>query len=79
MKANEILQEEDLSWLIRFKETSEDDDSYDTPTYAMRRLMQLGVIRSLGFGRCEMTSFGEWLVAEYFEQSPKLPLKTGYD
>lgn len=40
MKATEILQEEDLAWLIRFKETAEDDNSYDTPKAALKRLME---------------------------------------
>ena len=38
MKATEILQEDDLVWLIRFKETAEDDNSYDTPKDALKRL-----------------------------------------
>ncbi len=59
MKATEILQEEDLAWLIRFKETAEDDNSYDTPKAALKRLMELGVVRSLGFGRCATTAFGD--------------------
>lgn len=79
MRAADILQEEDLSWLIRFKETAEDDNSYDTPKPALKRLIELGVVRSLGFGRCEMTSFGDWLVEQHFEQSPTLPLKTQAD
>ena len=79
MKASEILQDEDLSWLIRFKETVEDDNSYDTPKPALKRLIELGVVRSLGFGRCAMTSFGGYLVEHYLEQSPTLPLKTKAD
>ena len=79
MKAAEILQEEDLSWLIRFKETAEDDNSFDTPKPALKRLIDLGVVRSLGFGRCTTTAFGDWLVEQHFEQSPTLPLKTEAD
>lgn len=79
MKATEILQEEDLAWLIRFKETAEDDNSYDTPKAALKRLMELGVVRSLGFGRCATTAFGDWLVEQHFEQAPTLPLKTEDD
>ena len=79
MKASEILQEEDLSWLIRFKETAEDDNSYDTPKGALKRLIELGVVRSLGFGRCVITSFGDWLIEQHFEQAPTLPLKTEAD
>ena len=79
MKASEILQEDDLAWLIRFKETVEDDNSYDTPKPALKRLIDLGVVRSLGFGRCATTSFGDWLVEQYFEQSPMLPLRTEAD
>lgn len=79
MKATEILQEDDLAWLIRFKETAEDDNSYDTPKEALKRLMELGVVRSLGFGRCAMTAFGDWLVEQHFAQAPTLPLKTEAD
>jgi hypothetical protein len=79
MKATEILQEDDLSWLIRFKETAEDDNSYDTPQYAMKRLIELGAVRSLGFGRAATTAFGDWLVDQHFEQAPSLPLKAEAD
>ena len=79
MKATEILQEDDLAWLIRFKETAEDDDSYDTPKDALKRLIELGAVRSLGFGRCATTAFGDWLVEQHFEQAPSLPLKTEAD
>jgi len=79
MKATEILQEDDLAWLIRFKETAEDDNSYDTPKDALKRLIELGVVRSIGFGCCAMTAFGGWLVEQHFEQAPTLPLKTEAD
>ena len=79
MKATEILQEDDLAWLIRFKETAEDDNSYDTPKDALKRLIELGAVRSLGFGRCATTAFGDWLVEQHFEQAPSLPLKTEAD
>jgi hypothetical protein len=79
MKAEEFLTETDLSWLIRFKETSDDDNSYDTPKPALKRLIELGVVRSLGFGRCATTSFGDWIVEQHFEQGPTLPLKTEAD
>lgn len=76
VRATDFLQEHDLAWLIRFCETAEDDNSYDTPKDALKRLLELGVVRSLGFGRCETTSFGDWLIEQHFEQSPSLPLKT---
>lgn len=75
MKASEILQEVDLSWLIRFSETSEDDNSYDTPKAALKRLFELGVVRSIGFGRCEITSFGDFLLRQHFDQTTSLPLR----
>lgn len=77
--ASEILQEHDLAWLIRFKETSEDDNSYDTPKDALKRLFELGVVRSLGFGKCEITSFGDYLISQHFDQVAELPLKTASD
>ncbi len=79
MKASEMLQEDDLAWLIRFRETAEDDNSYDTPKDALKRLIELGVVRSLGFGRCATTAFGDWLIEQHFEQAPKLPLKPEAD
>jgi hypothetical protein len=75
----EILQEQDLSWLIRFVETAEDDNSFDTPKCALRRLVEIGVVRSVGFGRYTTTSFGGYLVERHFDQSPALPLQTESD
>lgn len=79
MKAIGFLQDDDLAWLIRFCETAEDDNSYDTPKSALKRLMEIGVVRSLGFGRCETTAFGDWIIESIFAQSPTLPLKTQGD
>lgn len=72
--AKAFLQDDDLAWLIRFKETAEDDNSYDTPKNALKRLIEIGVVRSVGFGRCTTTSFGDWILECYFEQNPSLPL-----
>lgn len=79
MKAIEMLQEGDLAWLVRFKETAEDDNSFDTPKNALRRLVELGAVRSCGFGRYATTAFGDWLMEEHFEQRPTLPLKVHED
>jgi hypothetical protein len=74
------LTEEDMAWLIRFSETCEDSDSggYDVPKDRMRRLAEIGVVRSLGFGRYETTAFGNYVVETHFEQKSPLPLLT-YD
>jgi hypothetical protein len=79
LKATQILQQEDLAWLIRFVETTEDDNSYDTPKKSLNRLIELGAVRSLGFGRCETTSFGDWVIKTHFEQDAVLPLKARED
>ena len=72
--AKAFLRDDDLAWLIRFKETAEDDNSYDTPKNALTRLIEIGVIRSIGFGRCTTTSFGDWILEAYFDHNPSLPL-----
>lgn len=74
------LTEEDMAWLIRFSETCEDCDAggYDVPKDRMRRLAEIGAVRSLGFGRYETTAFGNYVVETHFEQKSPLPLLT-YD
>lgn len=49
--------------LCRFRECCDDFDSggHDVDKAMMRRLEQIGVVRSIGFGRHEMTDFGNWL------------------
>lgn len=78
VSAPTYLQAEDLQWLQRFKGTTEDDQSYDVPKDSMKRLAELGVVRSEGFGRYSITAFGTH-VADPSDQFAQLPLKTHAD
>ncbi len=76
--ADRYLNEDDFADLFRFNECAEDSDSggHDVPKDRMKRLERLGVIRNCGFGRHEITAFGNYVIETVFYQSPKLPLKT---
>lgn len=72
------LQPQDLASLQRYNEICEDFDAdgHDVQKEAMARLYELGGVRSIGFGRSEMTSFGAYVIAESREEICKLPLFT---
>ena len=72
------LSDSDFSSLLRFVECCEDSDAdgHDVPKEHMRRLCELGVVRSIGFGRHEATSFGFYVIGNAYSQEEKLPLKT---
>lgn len=72
------LAEADLKWLKRFKETTEDDQSYDVPKEHMTRLVELGALRWCGGSRYAITAFGEFAADPGGQFSGALPLKT-YD
>jgi hypothetical protein len=74
-----FLQENDYHLLHRFIETSEDDESYDIGKDAIRRLAELGVVQSHGFGRYSVTMFGYWVHERFWHQNPALPLMTNAD
>jgi hypothetical protein len=78
MIRQKFLNSEDFSHLFTFSEQVDDPDSggYSTSKEVVKRLAELGVVQSFGFGRYGVTSFGHWLIATEFEQSPKLPLCT---
>ncbi len=73
------LQEADQHLLHRFIETTEDDESFDIGKDAVKRLANLGVVESCGFGRYGVTMFGYWVHEHYWHQNPSLPLKTNAD
>ena len=73
-----FLQRNDLTKLLRFKETTEDDQSFDIPKDELMRLTELGVVRSEGFGRYSITAFGNH-VCDPSCQFAQLPLKTHTD
>ena len=74
-----FLQETDQHLLHRFIETSEDDESYDISKDDVKRLANLGVLESCGFGRYGVTMFGYWAHEHFWHQNPSLPLKTNSD
>jgi len=78
LKPDRYLNEYDFADLFRFNECCEDFESggHDVPKDRMKRLEELGVVRPLGFGRHEVTSFGSYVIETVFLQNPKLPLKT---
>ena len=71
-----FLQDEDQHLLDRFIETTEDNEGFDIGKEAIKRLANLGVVESLGFGRYGVTIFGYWVHEHYWYQNPSLPLKT---
>ncbi|MBU9144786.1 hypothetical protein KTE29_03705 [Burkholderia multivorans] len=74
--ATRFLQEEDSADLFTFNLQAEDGDGYTASKDTMKRLAELGVVQSLGFGRYGVTAFGMWLIEAEFSQKPRLPLRT---
>ena len=58
-----LVSPDEWAALCRFRECCDDFDSggHDVDKAMMRRLERIGVVRSTGFGRHEMTDFGNWL------------------
>lgn len=73
-----FLTEADFHDLHRFMVCREDSDSggHDVPKDRMRRLTELGVVRSCGFGKHEATAFGCYVHEGVWLQNPQLPLRT---
>jgi hypothetical protein len=68
----------DMEALARFCECAEDFDSggHDVPKEAMRRLVEIGVVRPAGPGRHMTTSFGDHVMGRDAALGLELPLKT---
>ena len=77
-KDAEFINEDDFSILFDFNEQAHDSeaDGYTASKEEIKRLAELGVVQSLGFGRYSVTSFGSWLIEKRFEQDARLPLRT---
>jgi hypothetical protein len=58
-----ILNENEISLLARFKETSEDDSSYDLSADELKRLAQYGALKHNGGGYYSITEIGQWLLS----------------
>lgn len=72
------LRPDDLAALKRFHECATDFDSggHDVPKYMMARLCEIGVMQSLGFGRHQTTSFGDYVLERDEGEPVRLPLMT---
>lgn len=57
------IQENNIEALRRFRECCEDPDSggHDVPKDEIRQLVEIGLLRSIGFGRHNTTAFADWL------------------
>lgn len=75
----EYLQPADLGDLMRFQETTDDSQGYDISKTAIKRLAELGVVQSHGFGTYGITAFGHFALESMFSQKPSLPLMTNDD
>ncbi|AVX93263.1 hypothetical protein [Pseudomonas psychrophila] len=53
-----MLTEQQRRDVLRFHETTEDDQGYDVPADRMKSLARVGLIRSIGFKRYEFTDAG---------------------
>lgn len=70
-----FLLPDDFAHLCRFRETIEDDQGYDVPKAAMKRLAEIGVVTGGARGYYSMTAFGSFVSGAWDE----LPLKTQAD
>lgn len=77
-ESDQFLAPDDMAALKRFCECCEDSgaDGHDVPKEAMRRLAEIGVVRSMGFGRHTVTSFGDYVMGTHLDLGFGLPLKT---
>lgn len=73
-----FLGSADLEILEDFYEKCNDSESggYSTSKGELKRLSEIGVVQSLGFGRFGMTSFGIFIIESSKEQWATLPLRT---
>lgn len=58
-----LLSADEIGWLRRFAETTEDDGSYDIPHNAIRRLCDIGALSWRGHRRYQITDFGDLVLA----------------
>lgn len=75
------LSQYDEASLVSFYEQCQDPDAdgYSVPKEDMKRLAEIGCVNNCGFGRYEVTSFGEHVVKKLFRQNPTFPLETTDD
>lgn len=76
--AERWLSEHDLELLVTFGMQADDCDAdgHTLSKEQTRRLCELGVLRNVGFGRHEMTAFGDSIFGVHFSQGISLPLHT---
>ena len=64
------LNHSDMAALERVNECFEDGEGYDVPASKMKRMAELGVVQSLGFGRYGITSFGRIILGSRHLRKP---------
>ncbi|MBX8557054.1 hypothetical protein K5D56_21555 [Pseudomonas cichorii] len=64
-----MLTEQQRRDVLRFHETTEDDQGYDVPADRMKSLARVGLIRSIGFKRYEFTDSGLAVVGAISESA----------
>ncbi len=76
--AERWLSQRDLELLVTFGMQADDCDAdgHTLSKEQTRRLCELGVLRNVGFGRHEMTAFGDSIFGVHFSQGISLPLHT---
>src|SRR5690606_34927974 len=76
-----FLNEADHAALFTFYNQCDDMDAdgYTVQKEDMKRLAELGCVQHKGFGRYEVTRFGDWIIESTFLQNPTLPLRTAAD
>ncbi|MBW3512043.1 hypothetical protein [Janthinobacterium sp. NKUCC06_STL] len=69
------IQENYIEALRRFRECCEDPDSggHDVPKDEIRQLVEIGLLRSIGFGRHITTAFADWLLPDSYAEPRQLP------
>lgn len=58
-----LLSADEMGWLRRFAETTEDEGSYDIPHNAVRRLCDIGALSWRGHHRYQITDFGDFVLS----------------
>lgn len=61
-KSLSMVSDEDIKHLIRFHETTEDNEAYDVPKVIMKRLANIGLIGHASAGRYFITDFGQSVI-----------------
>ena len=64
------MNAQDMKALQRVEECFEDGEGYDVPKLLMRRLAEIGAVRHLARGACEITAFGRYVLGSAHSRKP---------